>query len=208
MFIVIDGPNGSGKTTLINKLKANGNITLSSPKETPLSTMLRPACRGTSPWEDIDPRIQFMLFSAARFDEYVRIVMPAPYSEKIYADRWWTSTYVYQCMLQGISVDFMEHTIHPQEQLDLVLLLDADNEVLSKRLLVERDINPAHGKCSWTKEMDTVYRLADMYRNELRHYLTSKGICNLRVDVTNSTTDEVYNHVLETVEAISLKGVV
>lgn len=196
MFIVIDGPNGSGKTTLINKLKASGHKTLSSPNGTPLAQMLRPACRGTEPWTDINERIQFLLFSAARLDEYIRLVLPEDRSTKIFADRWWTSTYVYQCILQGISVRFMEETIYPEEQIDLVILLDADNQVLIDRVQAERAANPSHGVCAWTQEQDTICQLAEIYRNGLRDYLSSRNIDHTRLNTNNLTQDEIFDQVL------------
>ena len=124
MFIVVEGVNGSGKTSLINNLAKKGYQTLSSPNGTPLAKILRPACRGTEPWIDIDKRVHFMLFSAARLDEYIRCIKDK--KEVVVADRWWTSTFVYQCILQGIPIDFMEYTIHPQEEINLVIILDGD----------------------------------------------------------------------------------
>ena len=102
-FYVIEGPNGAGKTTLKNALEKKGFRTLSSPNGTPLAQMIRSACRGTPPFEDMDSRTQFMLFSAARHDEYIRLIHP--YQGVVFADRWWTSTYVYQCLWEGIAVD-------------------------------------------------------------------------------------------------------
>ena len=73
-FFILEGPNGCGKTSILKKLSENGYKTLSSPNGTKLSSMLRPMCRGTDGWEDIDKHIQFLLFSAARLDEYIRLI--------------------------------------------------------------------------------------------------------------------------------------
>lgn len=199
MFVIVEGSNGAGKTTLINNLKEKGYETLSSPNGTELAKMLRPACRGMQPWEDIDKKIQFLLFSAARLDEYIRCVHGR--SEVVVADRWWTSTYVYQCVLQGISSNFMEHTIHDEEKVDLVILLDGDNDVLLSRMYSDRENNPTHGLCTWTKNEETLKSLMDIYRNELPNYLKSKGIECLVINTTGRTTEEVaeeaYNRIEE-----------
>ena len=193
MFIVIDGPNGAGKTTLINKLSEKGYTTLSSPNGTPLAKMLRPACRGAEPWEDIDKQIQFLLFSAARLDEYIRCVKDK--EEVVIADRWWTSTYVYQCILQGISVDFMEYTKSPDEVIDLVIILTGDPEELAQRVISEREKNPSHGQCTWTKEKDTMKKLGEIYINELPRYLNSRGIMNKIVNTSGKTQEEVQKEI-------------
>lgn len=193
MFIVCDGPNGAGKTSLIKSLELDGIQTLSSPNGTPLAKMLRPACRGTDPWTDIDPRIQFMLFSAARYDEYLRLVHGR--KEVIVADRWWTSTYVYQCVYQGIDVSFMEYTIHPEEKIDLVIHLDAANEVILNRVMSERQANASHGKCTWTKQEESVIEIANIYRVRMPEYLNKKNIALKRIDTTDLSQDEVKSEV-------------
>jgi dTMP kinase len=190
MFVVVEGSNGAGKTTLIKKLREEkGCKTLSSPNGTDLAKMLRPACRGVQPWCDIDKKIQFLLFSAARLDEYIRLVENK--EDIVVADRWWTSTYVYQCLLQGISVDFMEHTIHENEQIDIVIILDGRDEVLLDRMEKERESNPSHGKCRWTQEKETQMKLMDLYRTKLPTYLQEKSIRHVIIDTSDKTQDEV-----------------
>ena len=188
-FVVIEGPNGSGKTSLIKSLAYEGYKTLSSPNGTPLAQMLRPACRGTEPWADIDPNIQFMLFSAARLDEYIRLVHGS--KNMVIADRWWTSTYVYQCCYQGIPVRFMQYTIHPQEQIDKVIILDGNDDVLIARVEGERTKNAQHGKCSWTKNYDVTKKIANMYRHELPAYLAGRDISSEIIDTTSITPANV-----------------
>lgn len=198
MFVVIEGPNGSGKTSLIKNLEAHGCETLSSPNGTPLAKMLRPACRGTDEWVDIDPLVQFLLFSAARVDEYIRCVHEK--DSVVVADRWWTSTYVYQCVLQGFSLDFLEETIHPKEELDLVILLDGKNDVLINRVLEERKSNPEHGHCSWTQDNETMNTLIEIYRENLLFYLKSKKIPVEIIDTTNLSLEEVTEKALTCIE--------
>jgi len=193
MFIVLEGPNGVGKTTLVDNLSKKGYKTLSSPKGTSLARMIRPACRGEVPWEDIDKRVQFMLFSAARLDEYIRLVHGK--DEPVIADRWWTSTYIYQCLLQGIQVDFMEYTIHPEEKINFVVLLDGDDDVLISRVKKEREENPTHGECTWTRAEDTMKKLIGLYRYELKNYLLSKNIRCITIDTTNLSIEDVQKQV-------------
>jgi thymidylate kinase len=197
MFIVVDGPNGAGKTTLIKNLASKGYSTLSSPAGTPMAQVLRPICRGTAPWEDVDPLIQFLCFSAARMDEYLRCVHNK--KDIVVADRWWTSTFVYQCILQGFSTKFLEFTVHPEEKINMVILLDAQNEILSSRVEEERKKNPSHGICSWTKEKDMMFRLAEIYRKKLPPYLTKRGIPYDIIDTsqltTNDVLEEIENHI-------------
>jgi len=174
MFVIVEGPNGAGKTSLIKNLELKGYQTLSSPNGTPLAKMLRSACRGTNPWEDIDKKVQFLLFSAARLDEYIRLVHNK--KDVVIADRWWTSTYVYQCIFQGISVDFLDHTIHQEEKVDLVILLDGSEDILFDRLRKEREKNDAHGNCRWTQNRNDTNRIVQIYRENLPPYLKSKGV--------------------------------
>jgi len=189
MYFIIDGPSGVGKTTLINSLKEEGYITLSSPSSTNLSKLIRDPCRGVNGWENIDPKVQFMLFSAARLDEYIRIVHNNP--KIIVADRWWTSTYVYQCIFQGVSVDFLEHTKHPGEKIDLVILLDGDDDVLIDRVNKEREMNLSHKRCTFTKNEDTQRKIISIYRNELRKYLFENNIKYEIINTTSLSKEEV-----------------
>jgi len=198
MFVVVEGPNGAGKTTLIKNLKAKGYETLSSPNGTDLAKLLRPACRGVEPWEGIHKKVQFLLFSAARLDEYIECV--ANKDEVVVADRWWTSTYVYQCMLQGISVEFMEHTIHDDEVIDLVILLDGEDNILLERVEGERAKNPDHGKCTWTKKQETVRRLMKIYREDLPAYLELRDTECVVIDTTDKTADEVAETAYQLIE--------
>jgi thymidylate kinase len=194
-FVILEGPNGVGKTSLVSALKEDGYSTLSSPNGTPLAQMLRSACRGVGEWADLDKRVQFMLFSAARYDEYLHLVHGK--KEVVIADRWWTSTYVYQCMLQGIEVEFLELTKHPEEKIDLVILLDGNDEDLLDRVKKEREANPAHGNCRWTQEQESQRKLIDLYRKELPPYLKSQNISYITINTSGKTKTEVKAEVVQ-----------
>lgn len=196
-FVILEGPNGVGKTTIVNNLSTLGIKTLSSPNGTPLAKMLRPACRGTEPWKDIDKQIQFLLFSAARLDEYIRVVKDS--KELVVADRWWTSTYVYQCCLEGFSEEFLEFTIHPNEQVNLVILLDGNEDIIIERLNKEREKNPTHGKCTWTQNSEITKKLIQLYRYDLPLYLKHRKINYITIDTTNIDVNEVQNLIMQEV---------
>ena len=200
MFVVVEGSNGAGKTTLIKNLEAKGCTTLSSPNGTPLAKMLRPACRGVDPWEGIDKKVQFLLFSAARLDEYIYCVKDN--KNIVVADRWWTSTYVYQCILQGIDVGFMEHTIHENEKIDLVIILDGDDEVLLSRMSSEREKNPGHGKCQWSKNDDTLRSLMKIYREDLPNYLGLKGVRCEMLNTSSKPIEEVVEEAYSLIQQV------
>lgn len=199
MFIAVEGPNGVGKTTLIKNLSKKGCKTLSSPNGTPLAKMLRPACRGVDEWSDLDPKIKFLLFSAARYDEYLRLVHNS--QDIIISDRWWTSTYVYQCLLEGIDVSFMEKTIHEEEQIDMVVCLEADEDALVSRMKKERELNSSHGLCSWTKDLKKFREIIKLY-DKLPIYLFNKGINFVRVDTTDLNEEEVLDEVWKEIQKI------
>lgn len=190
MFIVVDGPNGSGKSTLIRELNRRyGYSTLFSPGATELSSLLRPICRGTDQWKDVDKIVQFLCFSAARFDEYIRIVHPKQ-DEVVIADRWWTSTVVYQCWLQGIPIEFLEYTLHPEEKIDLVVCLKGDADTFIERADSERAKNADHKRCSWTQNTRTQERLTELYL-KLPEYLQSRHIETMEVNTAELDIDEV-----------------
>jgi len=204
-FYIVEGPNGVGKTTLINavkeKTKRGENFkAFSSPGETPLGEMLRPACRGVPPWEDLDPKIKFMLFSSVRYDQYVKIAKDS--KEICFADRWWTSTYVYQCMYGNIPVPFLEYTIHPEEKIDGIFLLNGNPDLLIKRINKERKANPQHGKCAWTQDEESIKKINSIYKNSLPCYLKRKGINVIEIDVTKLSPQEVQDIVFKKVEDI------
>lgn len=173
MFFVLEGPNGCGKSTVLKHLSARGYDCFESPGGTPLAKHLRAACRGTSPWEACDARTRFLLFSAARQDEFHLRVKGMPHT--VIAGRWWTSTYVYQSLYQGLDVNMLEATIDPDERITAVILLTAPESVLVERVRKEREANPGHGRCAWTKKFEeTLKQLLPYYEDALPRYMAAR----------------------------------
>jgi len=199
-FVVIEGPNGAGKTTLIKRLSEQGYRTLSSPNGTPLAKMIRPACRGADQWNDLDEMVKFLLFSAARYDEFKRLVENK--KDIIICDRWHFSTWVYQCQLGNIPVSLYEATIPKEEKIDKVIILGGDPEVLINRVIAEREKNQSHGICSWTKEKETMIRINQIYDTDLPNYLKYRKIPCIKIDTTNMTIDSVEYQVKHEIDKI------
>jgi len=189
MHICLEGPNGGGKTTILKNLAKKGYRTLSSPNGTSLAQYLRPACRGTDEWTNLSDMVKFLLFSAARCDEFDKLVKNQ--KETIVCDRWHFSTWVYQVRLGNIPEKLYEMTIHPEEKISKVIILTGDPQTLINRVILEREKNPTHGVCTWTKEKETMTRINEIYNNELPVYLTNKNINISMIDTTDRSIDQV-----------------
>lgn len=195
MFCIIEGANGCGKTTLINNLKAKGFDVLSSPNSTELARKLRPMARGADEWSNLDSFVKFLLFSAARFDEYLNHVQNK--KELVISDRWWTSTYVYQCILEGIKVSSLEATIHPSEKIDFVVILRADIDIMLSRIKKEREKNPSHGVCTWIQDIEKLIKIKQIYENELKEYLTRRNVPVYFIDTGKMNETQVLDEFLK-----------
>jgi thymidylate kinase len=202
-FFVIEGPNGAGKTTLVNNFKSRTDcLSFSSPDGTEMAKIVRPLARGVGDWATLPSFVKFLLFSAARYDEYMKLVHGQPKDKLIICDRWWTSTYVYQCCNGDIPVDALEHTIHPQEELSGIILLDAPDEILWERTSKERSVNSAHGSCVWTANKDLVKAIAGIYRNDFVKYISNFEIPLLKIDVSTKSAEDVYTESLSFIDSI------
>ena len=193
-FFIIEGPNGAGKTELIKRI---GNelecLSFSSPNGTKLSLELRPIARGVGDWNCLDSFTKFLLFSAARYEEYLNLVHDKAKDDLIVCDRWWTSTFVYQCCEGDVPVSSLECTIHPDEKISGIILLDAKDDVLWERVRSERIKNISHGNCSWTNEKEKLVNIASIYRKEFIPYIVDKKIPLIKIDTTDIDPDNVFN---------------
>ena len=202
MFIIFEGANGVGKTTLKNRFTdMPGFKTIFSPGSTPLAATLRPVCRGTGEWRGCDSHLQLLAFSTARTDEWLKHVKDC--NDIVISDRWWTSTYVYQCMLEGFSPEFLEYTIHRDEVVDRVYIFHADPELLISRLKQERKENKDHEICTWTQKEETTIKVNEYYRYNLPQFLQHRNISYRLIDVTYLSKDDVFKQVYKDIMQLS-----
>lgn len=201
MFIIFEGANGVGKTTLKNRFtNLPGFKTIFSPGSTPLAAILRPVCRGTDEWKGCDSHLQLLAFSTARTDEWLKHVKDC--KDIVISDRWWTSTFVYQCMLEGFSTKFLEYTIHKDEVIDCVYIFYANPALLISRLQQERKENIDHKTCTWTQKEETTKKVNDYYRYSLPRFLEYKHIPCRLIDVTEMSKDNVFNYVYDDIKKL------
>jgi len=96
----------------------------------------------------------------------------------------------------------MEYTIHPNEKVDMVIMLDADDDILIERAVSERKNNPSHGNCRWTTENDSIKQMAALYRKELAPYLISRGINVEKVNTNGMNKEQVVDFVINKIKVL------
>lgn len=201
MFVVLDGPNGSGKSSVINSLVKKNYRTLFSPGSTEFSKLLRPICRGTDEWYNVDEQTQFLAFALSRNIEYNKLVKPYTNNdianEVVITDRWWTSSIVYQCLLGNFSLDYLKYTINKEEKIDLVIILTAPTEILIERIVSERIANAKHNYCKWTRDkklLDDINNFYKLLPDILKQHF---NIESLMIDTSVNNKEQVLNIILE-----------
>lgn len=135
LFIVLEGADGVGKTTLAQALAGQletmyGRTVhqLREPGGTRVGESIRTVLKGGR--GTADPRVDLLLFSAARCELIHRVVEPAlGRGEIVLLDRFSLSTLVYQGELQGVPADEIEQvtriaTRGRRPDLTFVLTLD------------------------------------------------------------------------------------
>lgn len=135
MFIAIEGMDGSGKTSLIQLLKGlrvgeKEIITVRDPGGTSVAENIREIVKTQNPV----PMAELLLFLAAKYDLYEKIIHPAIVSGKIViSDRWYWSTYVYQGVFRGLK-DILDKMPVSIKDPDLVIYLDLPVEESIRRI--------------------------------------------------------------------------
>ena len=201
MHICLEGCNGSGKTSLLKKLSEYGYKTLSSPNGTDLAKYIRDAARGTDRWKDLSHIVKFHLFSAARCDEFNKLIKSYS-NETIICDRWHFSSWVYQCQFGDVPLELYEASIQPEEHIDAVFILTAKPETLINRVNKERQLNLNHSLCTWTRQQETLLKIHDIYENKLPPYLESRGIKNQLIDTEYRTPDQIFEYVMNQINEL------
>lgn len=139
MFIVFEGGEGSGKTSLISNLKTrleefNTVITTKEPGGTPIGDKIRNLILDDSS-ENIGKYTEAVLFSASRYECLDKVIMPnLEKGNIVISDRYIISSYVYQGIVNGVGIDFVnimnEMIILP----DLTFYIDVKPEVGQSRI--------------------------------------------------------------------------
>ena len=125
-----------GKTTQQDKLRmyleAAGKtvLTVRDPGSTLFAEVARPFARQVG--YELNPLAQFLLFCATRIDLVEKVLKPALESDEYdfaLLDRWWMSTYIYQCLVGGNPED-MFWLIHDSVGFDgdLTFVIDGEPE--------------------------------------------------------------------------------
>jgi hypothetical protein len=89
----------------------------------------------------------------------------------------------------------MEYTLHPDEVIDRVIILTGNSDTLINRVMQERNANDSHGQCSWTKDVETMKRIGEIYITELPEYLLFRNIPFSIINTTGKSIEEVEEQV-------------
>lgn len=118
-FIVFEGGEGVGKTTQLerlHKLLEEQNFAVLKTREpggTPLAEKIRNLFKEKNEYPPL-PLTEIYLLSAARNEHIQNIILPALAQKKvILCDRFLDSTYVYQCVVGGISKKLVDDISRP-----------------------------------------------------------------------------------------------
>jgi len=150
-FITLEGPDGSGKTTqahlLVEWLRGQGHDVLSTrePGGTRIGDQIRGVLHDTGN-AAMDPRTEFLLYSASRAQHVSQVILPALAAGKlVVSDRFADSSLAYQGYGRGLD----RETLHAITVLatrglkpDLTLYFDiSPREGLKRRLLSGEEWN-------------------------------------------------------------------
>jgi dTMP kinase len=137
-FITFEGGEGVGKSTQLQRiaawLRASGVdvVTTREPGGTPRAEQLREILlkRGEEP---MPPSCELLLMFAARATHLANLIEPAiARGAWVLCDRFTDATYAYQGGGRGVperAIDALVAIVHPQQQPDLTVLLDAPVEL-------------------------------------------------------------------------------
>lgn len=148
LFVVLDGADGCGKSTqarlLVERLKAERGIEPLHARE-PGSTQLGERLRAIlfDRALDLSPRVELLLFAAARAQLLSELVAPALAAGRdVVCERFHPSTFAYQSVAGGLDEELvlrtlLEHANEPEP--DALVVLDLPLEVALQRRGAARD---------------------------------------------------------------------
>jgi dTMP kinase len=142
LFVVLDGADGCGKSTqaglLVERLAAERAVAplhVREPGSTQLGERLRAILFDRA--LDLSPRVELLLFAAARAQLLSELVAPAlAQGRDVVCERFHPSTYAYQAVAGGLDEELvlrtlLEHANHPEP--DALVVLDVPLDVALAR---------------------------------------------------------------------------
>ena len=151
LFISIEGGEGAGKTEAGKQMKAyfegQGHEVLLTrePGGIELAEQIRHLLLNENV-KDMDSTTETLLYSAARREHFIHVIMPALQEGKtVISDRFIDSSLVYQGIVRGVGFEHVYHinmTAIQNNLPDYTLLLDVDPRIALKRIDKEkREVN-------------------------------------------------------------------
>jgi len=214
LFIVLEGSEGSGKTTqtqlLADALRRRGlDVDLTrEPGGTPLGERVRRLLLNDQDMQDLDPRVQVLLMSAARAQHVSQRIRPQiERGGVVICDRFTASTQAYQGAgfrmrrrdlerIAGFSTD----GVSP----DLTVLLDLDVEIGLKRSFSQRDTD-------WEKAGGINWHGMDFHERVRESFLAQARESEFEWLVADATTPpariagDIFNRVSVMIEGRELR---
>ena len=205
MFITLEGPEGSGKSTQIKRLAKRLEsmgfpvITTREPGGTPIGDQIRQVLVRMEN-KELHPRIEILLFLAARAQLVEQLIKPALQDGKIIlCDRYGDSTLAYQGYGHGLDLeklrqmlDFATDHLKP----DLTILLDLDVKLGLMRKKAEDEWNrlDAYEVLFHERVREGYLNLAREEPNRWRIVDASQGIDAVQEDLLRIILDALKNH--------------
>ena len=202
-FVTFEGPEGSGKTTQIRlleeRLKAEGIAVLCTrePGGSAIGEQIRHVLHDLGN-QAMDPRAEALLYSAARAQHVVQVILPALHADQVViSDRYAESTLAYQGYGHGLDLGilrqitaFATHGV----QADLVVYLDLDVALGLQRK--RQDLQAGRGE--WNRMDDQAVAFHQRVRQGYLDMAAAEPARWLLVDAAGpveSVHDGVYNRI-------------
>lgn len=202
MFITFEGVDGSGKSThlqLLSRVLQEKGYSVIETRE-PGGSALGEDIRTLLQDHDMHSISEVLLFWAARYEHYHRIIYPALCEKKVVlCDRFFDSTIAYQGVLRGVDISFLQSLrklVLGDVEPDLTLILDADIEDVVGRLTQSKGEKKQDAELNHFEKM-----LLRDYANVQSCFVSiaqqNPHRCRM---IAPGTVEEVHSRVVEAVE--------